>query len=435
MRRELVLVFGARVTWAVAALVAAVVGHSFVLAVDLYGQASASVAAGSLAAREFEPLLAILRPTVGGWSFCVTLIGPVLAARVLAAEKDRRTFHARLLALGSARRLMVRKLLAAWLGLLLLAAPIVLCALVWAATGGHLDVGESLVVLLGVVLHAGWIAAVSTAAAAWSGSTPQATALALLLCVSPWILDAAGEFAALAWLAPVQRLSVSPHLAGFERAVLQPGAVLWLVVAVLGALALACIGARDDWTRRRRGGSAALVGAVSLVALLVADRWRGGWDVSEARHSSLPMAIAVAVAELPAPLVLDIGLDRDDARRAQLEQDVVLRLELVRPDLVVRFPFDVAAAAAGSRGDAYGRILVQVGDRAVETWSTSRRELITLLFEAAQRPMPAWEYPPYAGHPRVLGGGARSAIAVVVYLLVPLLLGAVALSRPGERAR
>ena len=45
MRRELVLVFGARVTWGVAALVAAVVGHSFVLAVDLYGQASASVAA------------------------------------------------------------------------------------------------------------------------------------------------------------------------------------------------------------------------------------------------------------------------------------------------------------------------------------------------------------------------------------------------------
>ena len=162
---------------------------------------------------------------------------------------------------------------------------------------------------------------------------------------------------------------------------------------------------------------------------------RGGWDLSEAQHSSLPRSIALAVEALPSPLVLDIGLDRDDARRAQLEQDVVLRLELVRPDLVVRFPLDGAASSAGVRGGDYGRILVQVGDRAVETFSTSRRELITLLFEAAQRPMPAWEYPPYAGHPQVLGGGARSAVAVVVYLLIPLLLGAVALTKPGERAR
>ena len=131
----------------------------------------------------------------------------------------------------------------------------------------------------------------------------------------------------------------------------------------------------------------------------------------------------------------DPDVVRDDARRAQLEQDVVLRLELVRPDLVVRFPLDGAASSAGVRGGDYGRILVQVGDRAVETFSTSRRELITLLFEAAQRPMPAWEYPPYAGHPQVLGGGARSAVAVVVYLLIPLLLGAVALTKPGERAR
>ena len=75
---------------------------------------------------------------------------------------------------------------------------------------------------------------------------------------------------------------------------------------------------------------------------------------SEARHSSLPPAIAVAVTELPAAIVLDIGLDRDDARRAQLEQDIVLRLELVRPDIVVRFPFD-AAAATGSPSSSWER--------------------------------------------------------------------------------
>ena len=40
-RRELAIAFGARVTWVAAAVAALVVGHGFVLAIDLYSAASA----------------------------------------------------------------------------------------------------------------------------------------------------------------------------------------------------------------------------------------------------------------------------------------------------------------------------------------------------------------------------------------------------------
>ena len=66
LRRELAIVLGARVTWLVVAVAALLVGHSFVLAIDLFTAGARSVEAGGLMAREFDPLLGIIRPTLGG---------------------------------------------------------------------------------------------------------------------------------------------------------------------------------------------------------------------------------------------------------------------------------------------------------------------------------------------------------------------------------
>src|SRR6187399_591145 len=66
LRRELAIVFRARVTWVQAALSALLVGHSFVLAIDLYSAGSRSAQANRLMSREFDPLLGIVRPTLGG---------------------------------------------------------------------------------------------------------------------------------------------------------------------------------------------------------------------------------------------------------------------------------------------------------------------------------------------------------------------------------
>ena len=109
MKRELALVLGARVTWLTAAVAALLVGHGFVLAVDLYTAGSRSVVENTLMSREFDPLLGIVRPSLGGLYLALSLFGPLVGTRALALEKDRRTFHARLLASGSAPSFVARK--------------------------------------------------------------------------------------------------------------------------------------------------------------------------------------------------------------------------------------------------------------------------------------------------------------------------------------
>src|SRR2546428_14089387 len=109
LARELAIVLRARVTWLQAALAALLVGHGFVLAIDLYSAGSRSAATQRLMAREFDPLLGIVRPTLGGLYLALSLLGPLVAARALAVEKERPTFGAVLLQTGAPLRLILPK--------------------------------------------------------------------------------------------------------------------------------------------------------------------------------------------------------------------------------------------------------------------------------------------------------------------------------------
>ena len=65
---------------------------------------------------------------------------------------------------------------------------------------------------------------------------------------------------------------------------------------------------------------------------------------------------------------------------------------------------------------------MRVGAEKRETRSTSRRELTTLIFEAAGRPLPSWEQPEYPGYPLVVEGARRSVVMACAYLAFPGLL-------------
>jgi len=72
--------------------------------------------------------------------------------------------------------------------------------------------------------------------------------------------------------------------------------------------------------------------------------------------------------------------------------------------------------------------VIRVGNESRETRSTSRREIVTLLFEAAGQPLPDWSQPSYPGYPLVLDGGRGILVRALAYGVVPgalLLLGLV----------
>src|SRR5207244_2805637 len=306
LERELAIVLRARLTWLQAALSALLVGHGFVLAVDLYSAGSRSVAGARLMAREFDPLLGVVRPTLGGLYLAVSLLGPLVAARALAVEKERRTFRALLLQTGRPLGLVAAKSLAALAGVALqLVAPLVLLA--------------------------GWRLAGRRLAAAGAATD---------------LLRAARR-------------------------------------VVGGALAAAYVGVRVDLAWPKRGAALAAVLATTLVAAALAHRVRRGFDTTELRRGSLPPAAARQLAALPGSITLDVYLDRDDARRRQLEADVLAKLRLARPDLEVRMPTDEQAdATEAGRDEGYGRVVVHAGGGTRGTRSTSRREIVRRSFEA-----------------------------------------------------
>src|SRR6478735_2802361 len=238
MRRELAIALRAPVTWVVAALSALLVGHGFVLAVDLYTASSRSALLSQLQSREMDPLAGIVRPTLGGVDLAISILIPLVAVRALAVEKERRTFGALCLQAGSTRLVIARKFLAS----LVATAPILACPLaLWAgfaAFGGKLDAIESGIALLGEGLHLVLAVAIGTLAAAWTRTLAQAAALALVLSLSAWAIDASEGFAALAWLGGASSWSIEHQLAPFQRGLLSLGSFAWLLMAIAGALAL-----------------------------------------------------------------------------------------------------------------------------------------------------------------------------------------------------
>jgi hypothetical protein len=421
LRRELAIVLRSRITWLAAALSALLVGHGFVLAIDLYTAGSRSALSHTLMSRELDPLAGIVRPLLGGLYLSVSLLAPLVAARAISVEKERRTFRWLLLQTARPGAVVAAKSVAALAGVAVqLAAPSLLL-LVWRAVGGHLAWGETLVAVGAHGLYLALVVTIAVAASAWAATLAQAAVVAVLVIAASWAVDASEGFAALAWLGRAVDWSVTTHLYPMERGTVAIGASLWLMALIAGGLAIAYVGVRFDLPRRRRGLALAAAVAATLLAGALAHRVRRIVDATELRRASLPPAAARGLRELPGPIGLEVWLDRDDARRRQLEADVIAKLRIARPDVAIDMPLDDRPAPVeGEREPGYGRIVVTAGAGRRETYSASRKELVTLLFEAAGRALPDWSQPDYPGHPVVVDGARRRLAVVLAYAGIPL---------------
>lgn len=428
MRRELAIALRARITWIVAALAALLVGHGFVLAVDLFSASSRSALASALQTREMDPLAGVVRPTLGGLDLALVLLGPLLAARQLAVEKERRTMGALCLAEGSPSRVVLKKMSAALLcGGLVFAAPMVLLG-VYRWLGGHLDFLETGTCFAGTFLRWFFIAAVSLAGAAWTRSLAQAATFGIAISLTSWAIDAADGFAALSWLGGASAWSIERKLLPFQKGILAAGPFLWLLTATMAAIGIACVGASFDPSLRRKLGMAIAILFGAGILLAVEGHVRGGFDWTEERRASLPPAVVEGLRAMHGPIELEVALDRDDSRRRQLESDVLEKLTLARSDIIVRMPLDETATATEAQRDVgYGRILIRAGGGTRETRSTSRREIVTLVFEAAGRTLPDWNQLPYPGFPVVFEGARRWLLLLLAYAAIPLAMLAIGL--------
>jgi len=434
VKRELAIALRARATWLVATLGALLVGHGFVLATDLFSASSRSALSSLLQTREMDPLAGLVRPTLGGVDFVLSLLGPVIAARTLSIEKERKTYGALCLAVGSSWRVIARKALASAAALAtLLLAPVLLLA-AFRAFGGHVDAIETVVSFIGVILHLTLVATLALAAAAWTRTFAQAVTLGILASVTSWAIDAADGFAALAWLGGASAWSIEQRLQPFQRGIIAVGSVLWLLVGSMIAFSIAVVGGSFATARQKVLASAAIIG-VGAVVMGSVGTIRHGFDWTEERRASLPPAAVEALRAIPDGIAIELFLDRDDSRRRQVESDALAKLLLARPDIAIRTPLDDGRdVTEAGRDSRYGHLVVRVGSAVRATRSTSRRELTTLIFEAAGRPLPDWKQSNYPGFPVVIDGWRRRWLGFFAYLGVPLGFALVGFTLTRRRA-
>src|SRR5207244_4337533 len=145
--------------------------------------------------------------------------------------------------------------------------------------------------------------------------------------------------------------------------------------------------------------------------LFLSTRARRAYDWTEQRRASLPPEIVAGLRAIPEPIRVDVWLDPEDSRRRELEADTLAKLELARGDVEITTPAD-------TRAD-YDKLVVHVGEATTTTRSTSRGEIVTLIFETAKRPMPPSRQPEYAGYPVVFEGAKRTWLGVLSYVILP----------------
>ena len=369
--------------WVLMLLLSPLVGYSFIQAVALYTEASRPALSIPELARQLSPFDGILVPTLGGFYLAITLLFPFIAIRLVAAEKTSGGLKLlvqlpyRLTDLVTAKFVA---LMAAWLVALI---PVLSALIGWVFLGGHLDIRETVTLLLGHMLYALLIGAISFLAAALTEGGATAAILALAVTLGSWVLD----FAALdrgGVSSLLASLSLTSLLRPFEQGLLSIPAILAMLVATAGFLALTAIWLPPGTPLKRKLSGSALIIVVAAILIGGAAQANTVLDVTPDRRNSFPPADEHLLSRLREPLSVTVHMATSDPRLVDLDRKVLARLKRAMPRVTVQIADSGQATPLGTAGEAdYGEIAMTYRARSATTRSTGAGEILPMLYELA----------------------------------------------------
>ena len=402
LMKELREVVGGRALWIMLLLTSPLIGYSFFQAVSLYSESSAAGQQSPVLAASLSPLDGVLVPTFGALYVCVTLLFPFVAIRVLSHEKETGALSLLAQLPYPSATLVFAKLVAVMTAWLLASIPALSALAVWTMLGGHLAPAETFNLLLGHGLYGLLVGSVALFAAAVCDSAATAAIVTLAFTIGSWVLDftVAGRPGLFDWLA---RLSLTQALRTFEQGLFSAGVILGIAAAVLGFAGLAGVWLRPGMQIRKRLAHSAACLVLAAIAVGAAAQVRWAADASVDRRNSFPPADQRLLATLAAPLTVTVHLAPEDPRFADLQRNVLAKLERTMPRVTVQ----LAGTAPGERDERYGAVEYVYGGRPEVSRSTSHREVLPLLYSLAgvepPAPDPGGDYP---GYPLVARGEA-----------------------------
>ncbi|MEP6832799.1 MAG: hypothetical protein ABJB74_05365 [Gemmatimonas sp.] len=408
-----------RAYWLMLLAVSALVGQAFLSAVEFYAEASGAGGGPAALSQGLSPLEGILVPTFGAYDLAATLLFPFVVIRLIAHERQNGALWLQLQAPPIFGVTMASKGLALLLAWFVAMLPGCSALLLWHNIGGHLYPPETLGLLLGYVLRGVSAIGFCAAAAAFSTSAASAAVIALTFTIGTWALDyfAAARGGVLAVIATYTPLAA---LRTFERGEIQLATIGILAVVGMSGLALATTAAPSGRTLNiRMLRSTAALGAAILLCVLAA-RIRTSADVSENRRNSFSRTDEVTLANIGAPLSVDVFLAAEDPRLNDLERGILAKLRRVVPHLTIRYPAAGRSGLFQSAGDHYGEVWYESGGRRLMSRSTIEEVVLETVYQVTgATPPPPDNAPTYPGYPL----RAHSTFAPWLFFLAwPLLI-------------
>jgi ABC-2 type transport system permease protein len=397
-------ILSGRALWTMLLLMCPLIGYSFVQAVSLYGEASEAGLQSPVLASSLSPLDGILVPTLGASYVAVTLLFPFVAIRVLGLEKESGALRLLVQMPYRSSTLITAKLAAVLAAWVLSSVPALSALVVWRLLGGHLSAPETLNLLFGHLLYGLLVGAIALFAASISESAATAAIVTLAFTIGSWVLDftVAGRPGLLEWVAS---LSLTQVLRTFEQGLLSVGLVIGIGSAVCGFAALATVWLPPGVQVRNKLVRSIVCVFVVAIVLGLATQIRGSIDVTEDHRNSFPAADQRALASLAGAMVVTVHLAPEDPRYADLQRNVLAKLERVLPNMSVGLAGGRQSLATNAGDDRYGEVEYTYGGRSDISRSTSPREILPLLYGLAgvSRPSPApgGDYP---GYPLIVRG-------------------------------
>jgi ABC-2 family transporter len=396
--KELWEILGGRALWTMLLLMCPLIGYSFSQAASLYGEASVAGLQSPVLASSLSPLDGVLVPTLGAFYVAVTLLFPFVAIRVLGQEKESGALRLLVQLPYRSPTLITAKLaavLAAWMFSII---PALSALAVWELLGGHLSAPETLNLLFGHLLYGLLVGAIALFAASVSESAATAAIVTLAFTIGSWVLDftVAGQPGLLAWIAS---LSLTQVLHTFEQGLLSAGLVAGIGAAVCGFAALATVWLPPGVHFRNKLRRSIVWVFVVALALGLATQLKFTFDLTEDRRNSFPAADQRLLASLAQPLAVTVHLAREDPRYADLQRNVLAKLERAMPNVSIGLAGERQSLPTNAGEDRYGEVEYTYGGRLDVSRSTSPREILPMLYGLAAvsppAPTPGSDYPGY----------------------------------------
>jgi ABC-type transport system involved in multi-copper enzyme maturation permease subunit len=404
--------------WLLLIMIGPLVGHGFITAVGLYGEASGSGGGPAALAQGLTPLDGILSPTFGAYDLAATFLFPFVAIRIIAAEKQSGGLKLLLQLPGSLATKISAKALALLAGWMVALLPGVLAIALWRIYGGHLHAPETLNLLLGHFLRAMLSAGIAVAAAALAENAASAAIVTLGFTVGTWALDfiAAGRGGFLQQLAAY---TPTATLRFFEHGLLRLNIVVAMLAIGVSGFALAAVWLHTGRTWRFRLLATIALGLILVFGVAGGNGVRASWDTSENRRNSFSHADEAALSQIRQPLRITVFLSPEDPRLTDFDQNVLRKLRRVLPHLEVDYSSNSRTGLFEKPEDHYGEIWYEMNGQRTMERSTIEEVVLDQIYKlAAVNPPAGSEENSFSGYPWSVR--ARGA-AWLFYGLWPLM--------------